>query len=215
MLTNQELGEYLKSIRESRNLTLRQVDYRSDVSYSHLSMIESGARKALPLTLKELAKVYNIDYIDLLEKAGYIDLAEKERLNKLSPSNKQVFPLLGLVKAGYDYLASENIIGHVNIDKKVSDPENYFALRVTGDSMQPVLFEDDIIIVHRQNDVENGQVAIILIDEEATVKKVMKYDDYIELIAFNSYYPPKKLTKKDKFKIIGRVTEARISKIFE
>ena len=90
-------------------------------------------------------------------------------------------------------------------------------MKVTGHSMEPVLYEDDIVVVHRQNDVESGQTAIILIDdEEATVKKVIKYDDYIELIAFNmAYCPPKKLTSKDKFKIIGRVTEARISKIFE
>ena len=82
--------------------------------------------------------------------------------------------------------------------------------------MQPVLFEDDIIIIHKQDDVENGQVAIILIDnEEATVKKVVKHEDYIELIAFNSYYPPKKLTKNDNFKIIGKVVEGRITKIFE
>ena len=61
-----------------------------------------------------------------------------------------------------------------------------------------------------------GQIAIILIDnEEATVKKVIKYENYIELVAFNSYYPPKRLTNKDNFKIIGKVIEARISKIFE
>lgn len=107
-------------------------------------------------------------------------------------------------------------MGYVSIDKKVSDPENYFALTVTGDSMEPILYEDDIIIIHSQNDVENGQIGVIIIDnEEATVKKILKYDDYIELVAFNSYYPPKKLTDKDKFKIVGKVTEARISKVFE
>lgn len=130
--------------------------------------------------------------------------------------NKQVFPLLGTVKAGYDYLASENIIGYVSIDKKISDPENYFALKVTGDSMQPVLYEDDIVIVHRQNDIESGQIAIVLVNnEEATVKKVIKYNDHIELIAFNSYCPVKKLDKTCNFKIVGKVAEARISKIFE
>lgn len=131
-------------------------------------------------------------------------------------SNKQAFPLLGTVKAGYNYLASENIIGYINIDKQLSDPENYFALKVTGDSMQPILFEDDIVIVHSQNDVENGQIGIVIIDnEEATVKKIIKHKDKIELIAINQYYPPRTLTKKDKFKIIGKVTEARITKIFE
>lgn len=82
--------------------------------------------------------------------------------------------------------------------------------------MQPILYDDDIVIVHSQNDVESGQIGIILIDgEEATVKKVIKHNDYIELISFNSYYPLKKLTKDSDFKIIGRVIEARISKIFE
>lgn len=126
------------------------------------------------------------------------------------------FHFYGTVKAGYDYLATENIIGYVYIDKNISNPEEYFALKVTGDSMQPVLFDDDIVIVHSQNDVESGQIGIVLIDgEEATVKKIIKHDESIELISFNSYYPPKKLTKDSEFKIIGRVVEARISKIFE
>lgn len=177
----------------------------------------------LKLPYTTFAEWYNgnvyprIDKIELL--ANYFNIKKSDLIEnkRLLLENKQAFPLLGIVKAGYDYLAGENIIGHVNIDNEVSDPENYFALRVTGHSMEPVLYEDDIVVVHSQNDVESGQTAIILIDgEEATVKKVIKYDDYIELIAFNmSYCPPKKLTKKDNFKIIGRVMEARISKIFE
>ena len=177
----------------------------------------------LKLPYTTFAEWYNgnvyprIDKIELL--ANYFNIKKSDLIEnkRLLLENKQAFPLLGIVKAGYDYLAGENIIGHVNIDKEVPDPENYFALKVTGHSMEPVLYEDDIVVVHRQDDVESGQTAIILIDdEEATVKKVIKYDDYIELIAFNmAYCPPKKLTKKDKFKFIGRVTEARISKIFE
>lgn len=176
----------------------------------------------LKLPYTTFAEWYNgnvyprIDKIELL--ANYFNIKKSDLIEnkRLLLENKQAFPLLGIVKAGYNYLAGENIIGHVNIDKEVADPENYFALKVTGDSMQPVLFEDDIVIVHRQNDVESGQVGIIIIDgEEATVKKIIKYDDHLELIAFNSYYPPKKLTKKDKFQIVGKVTEARISKIFE
>ncbi len=145
-----------------------------------------------------------------IEKSDLIENREKQ------VNNKHVYPLLGIVKAGYNYLASENIIGYVYIDNDLHDPENYFALKVTGDSMQPVLYEDDIVIVHKQDDLESGQIGIILIDnEEATVKKIIKHNDYIELIAFNSYYPPKKLDKNSNFKIIGKVTEARIKKIFE
>lgn len=216
MLSNVELGAYLKKIRESEEISLREVEKLTGVGYSHLSMIENGKRNVTPALLKNLSRIYGIDYIDLYEKAGYLDLAESERLKNNSTDNKRVFPLLGTVKAGYDYLANENIIGYINIDKKISDPENYFALKVIGDSMQPVLYEDDIIVVHKQSDVESGQIAIVLVDgEEGTVKKVIKYDNYIELVAFNSYYPPRKLSKNDNFKIIGKVVEARISKIFE
>ena len=162
------------------------------------------------------ANIYpRIDKIQLL--ANYFDIKKSDLVEDKSKEKLiNSYPLLGMVKAGYNYFASENIIGYVAIDKKINDPENCYALKVTGDSMQPILYEDDIIIVHKQNDVENGQVAIILInDEEATVKKVLKHEDYIELIAFNSYYPSKRLTYKDNFKIIGKVIEARITKIFE
>ena len=158
-----------------------------------------------------------IDKIETL--ANYFDIKKSDLVEEKSfptNNNKQAFPLLGTVKAGYNYLAQENWVGYVNLDKEVSDPENYFALKVTGDSMQPIMYEDDIVIIHKQNDVESGQVAIVIVDgEEATVKKLIKYEDHIELVAFNSYYPPRKLTKKDDFKIIGKVTEARIKKIFE
>lgn len=183
----------------------------------------SDVSRDLELPYTTISDWYNgekyprIDKIEILanyfciQKSDLIENKEHKKNN-----NKQALALLGTVKAGYDYLASQNIIGWVTIDKSIADAENCYALKVTGDSMQPILYEDDIIIVHRQNDVESGQVAIILVnDEEATVKKVIKHDDCIELIAFNSYYPPKKLTKKDNFSIIGKVIEARISRIFE
>lgn len=163
------------------------------------------------------ANIYpRIDKIQLL--ANYFDIKKSDLVEDKSKNintDKQAFPLLGTVKAGYDYLAAENIIGYISVDNIIADVENCYALKVTGDSMQPILYEDDIIIIHKQSDVENGQIAIILIDDEVTVKKVTKHEEYIELIAFNSYYPPKKLTYKDNFKIIGKVIEARISKIFE
>ena len=164
------------------------------------------------------ANIYpRIDKIQLL--ANYFGIQKSdlvENKEKVKIDNKQAFPLLGTVKAGYNYLASENIIGYVNIDKNIPNPEEYFALKVTGNSMQPILYNDDIVIVHSQNDIESGQIGIILINgNEATVKKIIKHSDFIELISFNSYYPPKKITKDIEFKIIGKVVEARISKIFE
>lgn len=205
------MGERIKQLRLQKGLTQEELGKYIGVQKSAIRKYEKGSVTNLKRSsIETLAKLFNVTPSYLM----CIDDDNNFENNMID--NKRVFPLLGSVKAGYDYLASENIIGYVTIDKKLADPENYFALKIVGDSMQPVMYEDDIIIVHRQSDVESGQIAIVLVDgEEGTVKKVIKYDNYIELVAFNSYYPPRKLSKNDNFKIIGKVVEARISKIFE
>lgn len=197
----------LNELISNSNYTLDKIEEYVGKTNATISRYASGEITGVKRsTIAKLADFFQVSPAWL---AGFSDI-------KYENYNKQSFPLLGIVKAGYDYFASENIIGYVAVDKKVTDAENCYALQIIGDSMQPVLFEDDIIIIHKQEDVENGQIAIILIDnEEATVKKVIKHEDYIELVAFNSYYPPKRLTKEDNFKIIGKVIEGRISKIFE
>ena len=197
---SRNLRYYMTINNKTRNDMCRDLDFKyTTFTDWYNGNIYPGIDK-----IEKIANYFRIEKSDLIEN--------KEKLL----NNKQVFPLLGSVKAGYDYLAQENWIGYVNIDIKVSDPENYYALKVSGDSMQPILYEDDLIIVHRQNDIESGQIGIVLINnEEATVKKIIKHENYIELQAFNPYYTPKKLYTNDNFKIIGKVIEGRISKIFE
>lgn len=203
----------------NKEIFAKNLKYYMDLNHKD----RNDVARDLDLPYTTVTSWYNAEFYPRIDKiqllANYFCIQKSDLVEDKSQNinnNKQAFPLLGMVKAGYDYFASENIIGYVSVDKKVNDIENCYALQIVGDSMQPILYEDDIIIVHKQDDVESGQVAIILIDnEEATVKKVIKHENYIELIAFNSYYPPKKLTKEDNFKIIGKVIEGRISKIFE
>ena len=208
------LGKKIKEARLQKGLTQKQlaeeiIKNGQKASNTTIANWESGLNNPDIDTLQAICNVLGKD-------GNYFFNIQPSFNIENTSSQKRLFPILGTVKAGYDYLAQENWIGFINIDKDVSDPDNYYALQVKGDSMQPVLYEDDIILVHRQNDIENGQIGIVLIDnEEATVKKIIKHQDYIELIAFNSYYPPKKLDNNCKFSIIGKVTEARISKIFE
>ncbi len=199
----------LSELIDSSNYILSDMEEIVGKKSATISRYASGEIKGVKRsTIVKLANFFGVN------AAWLAGLSDEKYISNVN--SKQLFPLLGTVKAGYNYLAQENWIGYVNLDKEVSDPENYFALKVTGDSMQPIMYEDDIVIVHKQNNVESGQIAIVIVDgEEATVKKLIKYDDHIELVAFNSYYPPRKLTKNDNFKVIGKVTEARIRKIFE
>lgn len=202
----------LNTAMRIRNIKATELSEKTGIAKSSLSEYINGKYEAKQDGVYLLAKALDVNEAWLMG----LDVPMERKIDKIDINDKQAFPLLGTVKAGYDYLASENIIGYVNLDKNVPNPEEYFALTVVGDSMQPVLYDDDIVIVHSQNDIESGQVGIILINgDEATVKRIVKHDDYIELISFNSYYPPKKITKDIEFKIIGKVVEARISKIFE
>jgi len=209
-----KLEKIINDYRTSRGLSLREFAQRCDLSYTYIGMLERGkdygTNKTVSPTLDALDKIaraMNLTLDELLNKMNDVMVTSKR-----DTPHYNTVPLLGIVKAGYDYLADQNVIGYV--ETNVKDKENCFALKVKGDSMQPVLYEGDIIIVHKQEDIESGQVAVVLInDNEATVKKVIKNSDSIELIAFNSYYPSKKL--KEGFSIIGKVIEAKISKIFE
>lgn len=218
MLTNKELGEYLKKIRKSKDLSLRQVDYKSDVSFSHLSMIENGSRKPSPLTLKELAKIYNLDYIDLYEKAGYLDLAEKERLGTKNPSSSAVVFVYGTIPAGIPMECIEDIIDTEEISADMlKGGKQYFGLKIKGNSMYPDYLDGDTIILEKTDDCESGDECCVMVNgSDGTFKKVLKNENGIILQPLNSEYQPMFYTNEQikslPVRIIGKVVELRRKK---
>lgn len=209
MLSKIELGAYLKKVRKEKEISLREVYRCKGITFSHLSMIENGKRNSTPALLRNLAELYNLDYLDLYEKAGFIDLIEDNNKNKY----KQDIPLLGVVKGGFDYLANENIIEYITADN-IKNPENHYALTVKGDSMFPIMGDKDIVIVQKQEDFESGQTCIVIINgDEATVKDVYKTETGIILKPRNHYYSEQIYTFKEietlPIQIIGVVVESR------
>lgn len=224
MLTNKELGEYLKQIRKSRDLSLRQVDYKSDVSFSHLSMIENGTRKPSPLTLKELAKIYNLDYIDLYEKAGYIDLAEAERFDnstnkkKSNSSNSAVVFVYGSIPAGVPMECIEDIIDTEEIPADMlRGGKQYFGLKVKGNSMEPDYLDGDTLILEKADDCESGDDCVVMVNgNNGTFKRVIKNENGIILQPLNSEYYPLVFSNEQieslPVRVIGIVEEIRRKK---
>ena len=216
-----ELGTYLKKLREEKELSTREVYNLAKVSNSYLSLVENGHRRPSAVVLKKLAPVYGVDYLELYVKAGYADLAEYEKnetLRKigatpLSEIDTVKIPVLGTVKAGYNYLAEENIIDYIPFKINGTDTENYYALNVVGDSMEPLFDDGDTVIVHKQDNFENGDNCVVLINgNEATVKQVYKGTTGIKLEAVNPYYPPRIFTEEEikelPVKIIGVVEKS-------
>ena len=119
-------------------------------------------------------------------------------------------PVLGTVAAGQPLYATENIVGTEKISSSYG--MECFALQIHGTSMEPKIWDNDVVIVRRQDCAESGQIVIALVgDEEATCKKLQIYDDgTVVLVPLNPAYSPIVFPKgKADFKIIGVVLESR------
>ena len=194
------IGEIIKKYRTEHKVSQRAFASRTSLSPSYINTLEKiynpKTNKPYSVTTdvaKEIANAMNLSIEELLNKLDKnqefnINSTRIDELgNPVSP-----IPILGIVKAGYNYLAQENIIGTIDVEKSlVGDGSDYFALKVKGDSMFPVLVEDDIVIIKKQNDFENGDIVVAIINgDEATIKKGKKSDAGILLQPFNQNYEP-------------------------
>lgn len=200
----------LRFLRNEKGESLGEIAKYLNVTIQTISNYETEKRDMTPDTILKLAQYFNVSTDYLLGKTNIRD----------SIVSISKIPILGTVKAGYDWLAEENVVDYITIKERIPNLEEYYALKITGDSMLPLLSEGDLVIVHDQDDVESGQTAVVLINgEEATVKKLIKTNEGIELHSMNPYYPVKKFTYEDMksipVKIIGRVKEAKIKGAFE
>ena len=143
--------------------------------------------------IEMLANYFDIKKSDLVEDKDKL-YEQLKNIGTMYVSNTEMvkIPVLGVVKAGYDYLAQENWIGTIDVEKNiVNDGSEYFALKVVGDSMSPVLIQDDIVVIKKQNDFENGDIVVAIINgNEATIKKGKKTDSSITLQPLNPSYDP-------------------------
>ena len=189
-------GQRLFELRTQFGLTIEELSKKTNISTILLQRYEKGiVAKMKQTTISDLADFYNVNPVWLM---GY-DVPMEKDIKTDNLGNPVIeIPLLGIVKAGYDYLAQENWIGTVDIDKKIAKSGDFFALKVHGDSMYPVLVEDDIVIVKKQEDFENGDIVVAIVNgDEATIKKGKKTENSILLQPLNTSYEPLIFTKEE------------------
>ncbi len=125
-------------------------------------------------------------------------------------------PVLGKVQAGVPTSAVEDIIDYVDISSELHRSGEFFALKIRGRSMEPRFCEGDTVIVRQQSSVENGEIAIVLVnDEDATCKKFYRHSDGISLVSLNPEFEPMFFSsdalRDMKIEVIGKVCELRAS----
>jgi repressor LexA len=106
-------------------------------------------------------------------------------------------PVVGTIAAGAPIFAEENFDGMITLHRSMlKRGRNYFALRVRGDSMEGAgIFEDDIAVIEQCDDVQNGEIAAIQVEDAgsaaATLKRFFKEPNRVCLVSENSKYPPR------------------------
>lgn len=159
-----------------------------------------------------------IDKIELM--ANYFgisksDLVEEQSNITTSPSNSAIqINVLGRVAAGIPISAIEEIIDTEEISKDMAKTGEFFGLQIHGDSMEPRIYDGDVVIVRQQDDAESGDIIIALVNgDDAVCKRLSKYSEGISLISLNTKYEPMIFTNKDiqekPVRIIGKVVELR------
>ena len=147
--------------------------------------------------------------------AEYIISGEGENIQKIELDDEPIqIRVLGKVAAGIPIEAVEDVIGEETISKKMAETGDYFGLRISGDSMEPTIHHGSIVIVRQQDDVENGDIAIVIVNgEDATCKKIEKFENGIMLVPINKAYEEKFHTNEEieklPVRIIGKVVESR------
>lgn len=201
----------LKKLRENRGMTQAELGKALDISPSAIGMYEQGRRIPDISTLKKISSFFSVSVDYLIENNLQNDA------NKTPPSSGKGIriPVLGRVVAGIPIEAVEEILDYEEITPELAATGEFFALKIRGHSMEPRMMEGDVVIVRKQEDVESGDVAIVLVNgDEATVKRVKKQPEGITLIATNtSVYEPHFYSNKEiadlPVRILGRVVELR------
>lgn len=192
------LQEILIQFKERTGLNNEAIASLLGISKSTVSRWVNGDTKNLKKeTLNKLSKLLKIDISTVM--------AENSFYHKK--------PILGTVKAGYNLFADENREGFLSVNEEDHHRGDYF-LRVTGDSMYLAKIHDnDLIYVQQCQDVDSGQIAVVMIGEEVTVKKVIKKPDFLILEAANPHFENRYFNKQEiaelPVKIIGKVIYSR------
>jgi len=177
--------------------------------------------KGFPPTLREIASHFGLrgpkapqKTLTILERKGYIRKVpgvsraiEILDYPQFSLTHILSVPIVGKVKAGEPILAVENIEGYINLDRSLISSRDVFLLRVVGDSMIDAHIQDgDFALVKPQPHVENGEIVVALIEDEATIKRIFQKRDLIRLEPANPKMEPIVVKKGEKkVTIVGKV----------
>lgn len=208
-----EIGLRIEQRRKDLGLTLNDVADSIGVARSTVQRYEKGRIEKIKLPVIEaIANTLKVNPAWLVFKTDNPTPVSVQGISPYNPLHR--IPILGCVSAGLPLYAEEHIEGYTYTE--LNGAAEYFALRVHGDSMTALrIFDGDILIVRRQDIVEDGEIAVVLVgDEEATVKRFYHDGDIVTLFpqSTNPEHQPQRYDlQKTRVRVLGKVVRNQIS----
>ncbi|OUM86678.1 MAG: hypothetical protein BAA01_11785 [Bacillus thermozeamaize] len=177
--------EKLDLLMKERGLTRMALSRESGIPYTTIvNFYEKGTENIKLSTLRKLADFFGVS-IDYLADDDYDERSVPvlgEMIN---------IPIIGRISCGNGVFAYEEIEGYEPIPKEWIGPGEHFFLRAKGDSMTGARIEEgDLVLIRKQETVENGEIAAVLIGDEAVLKRVYRQNGTMVLQSANPNYPP-------------------------
>ena len=202
-----EISKRLLQLIEDNDISYGELSKKTNIPKSALQRYATGETEKIPITRMEvIAKALNTTAQFIMgwdENESYNnDIFSIPGINPIPKTYKR--PRLGTIACGEPILAEENIEAYDDIPDSIKCD---FTLICKGDSMVNARINDgDIVYIKQQSQVDNGEIAAVLIDNEATLKRVYIYEDKVVLQPENTKYPPFVYTKEDmnNIRILGK-----------
>lgn len=197
-------AERISQAIKSKGLSYAELEKLTGISKSALQRYASGETKKIPIdVVEQIAAATGVTAKYLM---GW---EEDSNISAIFKKNIRMIPVFESVSAGFGAYADNQILDYcpfiINSEKEAAET---IAIRVSGDSMSPKIEDGDIIRVHKQESVDSGSIAVVLLDgEEGLVKKVVYGSDWIELHSINPYYPVRRFDGEEvlRLRVVGLV----------
>lgn len=210
------MSNYLAERRKQLGYTQKEIASMVNVSEATVSRWESGEIANMRRDrINVYAKALKVDPSFIMPgECGDAYDSLMQRVGAMPLSITGTIPVLGRVAAGMPLYAQENIESYISVD--YPNPNEYTALRVNGDSMNAARIDDgDIIIIRKQDIVENGEIAVVIVNgDDATVKRYHRDGNIVTLTpqSYNPEHTVQIYSLKDvPIRIFGKVVEVRRS----
>jgi len=202
------IGKRIKQLRLSLGLSQLEFAKRAEMSVGGICEIEKGMRGLTNTTIMRICKAFNVS-------PSWLLTGEAESIIASSPTaeyateNLVSLPILSNVPTGYPITPIEHVDGYFPLPENLIKDPKAFILKVQGASMEPDIYENDLIVVSplRKTEIKGtGDLAVIRCDSgEVAIKYVHKEKRGIILSSRNPKYPPQLIAGDQTLEIIGKI----------